>query len=345
MKTNSVQRGFTLIELLVVIAIIAILIALLLPAVQQAREAARRSQCKNNLKQIGLALHSYHEVAGVFPPGYVGDPNVTTAGYGLWSWSASLLPYLDQGPLSNRLLAGNRTASQALALFPNDLRTPQTVWKCPSDVAPDTNDAASRLILTIADPTGIAAATSNYVGVNNAWGLLNDFSGAGSFLDATTGPAGTFYKNSSVGFRDMTDGTSNILVVGERKWQSTDSNPYQLKSAVLFMVNAAGPGNANQHVPGTSSGSDSGLVFALGATITRINDKGATAQVNDACRQSFSSQHTGGAHFLMGDGAVRFISENISHSVSPPTVTSGAMIDSTMEFLVGIRDQNVVDAF
>src|SRR5215813_2046814 len=110
------RSGFTLIELLVVIAIIAVLIGLLLPAVQQAREAARRSQCKNNLKQMGLAMHNYHDVYQCFPPGYLGYPagnggscatinNTTQRGQG-WGWGAFLLPYLDQGNLYNLLSPG-----------------------------------------------------------------------------------------------------------------------------------------------------------------------------------------------------------------------------------------------
>ena len=93
------HRGFTLIELLVVIAIIAILIALLLPAVQQAREAARRTQCRNNLKQIGLALHNYEALHGVFPPGVLGNNGNAAAGQKLHTWMAQTLPFLDQGPM------------------------------------------------------------------------------------------------------------------------------------------------------------------------------------------------------------------------------------------------------
>src|SRR5512136_2835831 len=121
------KRGFTLIELLVVIAIIAVLVALLLPAVQQAREAARRTQCRSSLKQLGLAFHNYHEAFGTFPPGWiskVGDPfpgngqsgNIVTGETSLWAWGAMILPYIDQQPLSDALNVGNVTLSQDLAL-------------------------------------------------------------------------------------------------------------------------------------------------------------------------------------------------------------------------------------
>ena len=104
-RRNAVARGFTLVELLVVIAIIAVLIALLLPAVQQAREAARRTQCKNNLKQIGLALHNYHDNYNALPPGWIGVTNGGPDIYGLngWGWASRILPQIDQSPLYNQL--------------------------------------------------------------------------------------------------------------------------------------------------------------------------------------------------------------------------------------------------
>jgi len=109
MSKHRLRRGFTLIELLVVIAIIAILIALLLPAVQQAREAARRTQCKNHLKQIGLAIHNYHDTHNTFPPGYIAriPQNITSSERGLYGWGAFVLPYMDQAPLYNLLQVGN----------------------------------------------------------------------------------------------------------------------------------------------------------------------------------------------------------------------------------------------
>ncbi|HTI49623.1 MAG TPA: DUF1559 domain-containing protein, partial [Planctomycetaceae bacterium] len=102
--SKSRFRGFTLIELLVVIAIIGVLVALLLPAVQQAREAARRAQCKNNLKQLGLALHNYHDTANTLPPGWIsGNAGVTATGCSGWGWGTMILPNLDQGPLYQTL--------------------------------------------------------------------------------------------------------------------------------------------------------------------------------------------------------------------------------------------------
>jgi prepilin-type N-terminal cleavage/methylation domain-containing protein len=131
------RRGFTLIELLVVIAIIAVLIALLLPAVQQAREAARRSQCKNNLKQIGIALHTYLEKQKMFPPGYIYNAPDITPNRETWGWAAMLLPELDQAPLFEQLNVNRDTLQQVLATGTagraNLLRTPLEAFHCPTD--------------------------------------------------------------------------------------------------------------------------------------------------------------------------------------------------------------------
>ena len=136
----SRRRGFTLIELLVVIAIIAVLIALLLPAVQQAREAARRSQCTNNLKQIGLALHNYHDVYNTFPAGYI-DQGVA-ANRGHYSWTSAILPYIDQAPLSNLMRVGDVPLSTNLTNNLTAMQTPLSGFACPSNPAPSLNDAA-----------------------------------------------------------------------------------------------------------------------------------------------------------------------------------------------------------
>ena len=143
MRRDSRRRlGFTLIELLVVIAIIAILIALLLPAVQQAREAARRTQCKNNLKQIGLAMHNYHDVYTTFPPGHMFDTTIPGGNANsfqhpeMWAWGAFILPFVDQAPLFNQLNVSQRRLTDLLAEGPDVaalIQIPLSVYHCPSD--------------------------------------------------------------------------------------------------------------------------------------------------------------------------------------------------------------------
>jgi prepilin-type N-terminal cleavage/methylation domain-containing protein len=150
--TRIQKRGFTLIELLVVIAIIAILIALLLPAVQQAREAARRSQCRNNLKQVGLAIHNYHDAFNTIPPAWISTQFQVAAGdVSHWSWGTFLLPYIDQAPLYSLLQPGTRRLDQNLALggaTAAALTTPLTVFRCPSDTGPSLKISAQPWALT-----------------------------------------------------------------------------------------------------------------------------------------------------------------------------------------------------
>ena len=163
------HRGFTLIELLVVIAIIAVLIALLLPAVQQAREAARRTQCKNNLKQIGIALHSYHDTFGGFPPGYVVGAAPANAGY---AWSAMILPNMDQAVLYNALNFSSVPAGSVVLSLP--------AWKCPSDTQSDGYSTYNSASLT--------GGTCSLPGINSASACV---SGGGSWtpspMAASTG--------------------------------------------------------------------------------------------------------------------------------------------------------------
>ena len=228
-RTIRSRSAFTLIELLVVIAIIAILIALLLPAVQQAREAARRTQCKNNLKQIGLALHNYSDQFNVFPPGYVYNPNTGARWLG-WSWMTMLLPQFDQAPLYN-VMSGNTSTLASINLgmpIATGYTPTQAVipgLRCPSDVGdnlvpfvhvPGANGAAST------PGAGVAVANSfgrtNYFGVA---GYVGTFTAPVSGLTNVNVPMqtnyrGSFGENSRVGLRDMTDGSSNTAMVGER---------------------------------------------------------------------------------------------------------------------------------
>ena len=280
------RRGFTLIELLVVIAIIAILVALLLPAVQQAREAARRTQSRNNLKQIGLALHNYHDQSRVFPSGWIGvttgaaDPE-GPSGYG---WATMILPMMDQAPLYNRLNFSLPLshASNAVALT-----TSIPAYRNPSDSSDD--------FWTIMDedsPTTLLSSlpTANYIGsfgtteLDECEGQTPPFSCVGN---------GVFHHNSRISIRDLTDGASNTFLVGERK---TNLNP------------ALGPPAWHSTWVGVVPGGEEAFARILGIADHTPNHK--HSHMDD-----FSSPHVGGVHFLFGDGRVRFVGENIDIGV------------------------------
>ena len=281
------RRGFTLIELLVVIAIIAVLIALLLPAVQQAREAARRTQCKNNLKQIGLAMHNYHDQFQCFPPGYISVDAATgmmsplEGGSGA-GWAMMLLPQIDQSPLYNKFNLNLPIIDPVNAPL---IQTTLTAFTCPTDTAParvwDIEDEAS--------PGTMLAklATANYVAAFGTVSLDDCENPIGTAPVTAAGQCrgnGSIYHNSKTSIRDFTDGTSATVLVGERKtrpelgWWSTWAG----------MV--AGGTEAGQRVLGS-------MDHVPNDPSTHFDD--------------FSSHHVGGTHFLMADGHVRFMSENI----------------------------------
>jgi len=298
-------RGFTLIELLVVIAIIAVLVALLLPGVQQAREAARRTQCKNNLKQIGLALHNYHDIYNTFPPGnalsvQTPDPgytvNLTTAnraaGYG---WSTYILPQVDQANLYNQL---NVNQLELCLLMQDPILRPLTqtklpVYRCPSDTAPDINTGRP---FSNAIFGNTSVGTSNYIGVE---GIL--WSHGVDWVKTQTDPYGIFWPASRVRISDIVDGTSNTLMVGERNW-----------------TNLAGVWIGTRNYTGNG---DVGLRQQLGITNWKINLNGGNSP------RAFHSNHVGGTHFVLADGSVRFVSESIylDNTLAVPTNPSSML--------------------
>lgn len=276
MSISRARRGFTLIELLVVIAIIAILIALLLPAVQQAREAARRTQTRSNMKQIGIALHGYHEKYNTLPSGWIGVTNGQPDVEGLngWGWGAMLLPELDQGPLYDRLDFHQSPTAAANAIA---RQTALTVFRSPSDPSNDLwdlDDEDTGSLLT-------TLPTANFIG---NWGTQELHDCEGLAVGTACVSDGVFFHNSSVKIRDITDGASNTFFVGQRK---TD----------------AAQGWHSTWV-GVIAGGEEAFARILG--VTDHNPNSPHSHLED-----FSSNHTGGVHFLFGDGRVRFISENI----------------------------------
>jgi prepilin-type N-terminal cleavage/methylation domain-containing protein/prepilin-type processing-associated H-X9-DG protein len=274
------HRGFTLIELLVVIAIIAILIALLLPAVQQAREAARRTECKNNLKQLGLAIHNYHDSFNTIPPGWIGG--VATANN--FSWQIFLLPGIEQTNLYNAL-----NFLTAFSTGDTNLMATLPAFRCASDTGAGTY---------------LGLARSNYAGV---------IVGAPSTSTSTsTHNGGSFGQNSKHNFRDYRDGMSQTVMVGERMSTGLiNGNPRGTEGVV------AGPFPGEYMVVG---GTGTAAVPAGGAAIYLPNSNGTATG-------AFSSRHAGGAQFLLGDGSVRMVSENINSATFQAVgTTSGGEI-------------------
>ncbi|MCA9049691.1 MAG: DUF1559 domain-containing protein [Planctomycetaceae bacterium] len=304
-------RGFTLIELLVVIAIIAILIALLLPAVQQAREAARRTQCKNNLKQWGLAMHNYHDTFNKLPIGGMGYNNAAATPVSNLGMHVRMLPYLDQAALYNQFSFDTiYSAAPNLALQTQSF----AAMFCPSARERDRKESSSTTSANwthhyygVAGPKGPKAAplTGNYAHTGNA---TTDHGGVA--LD------GMFFRNSNVSFKDVTDGLSNTMAMGEISGEPDTT--------------AAGAGCTSSYRPWTQGASNANANVAMYCckNIARQMNKYVCYQSTIANRLfndvTFGGQHVGGAHFLMGDGATRFFSENIDFALYQGLASIGA---------------------
>ncbi len=322
-------RGFTLIELLVVIAIIAVLIALLLPAVQQAREAARRTQCKNSLKQIGLGLHNYLSTHNVFPFGkgasYSGVPV-----YARWSQHAMILPYIDQAPLYNSLdfnyppetpgmggvtpfMPASTNASGANAIAS---RTVIPAFMCPSD-------------LGVSDPW---RAQNNYAGNQGGWLCdRSDAAGAATDVSPSEVQTGVFYYLSRCTPASITDGMSQTVFFSEKIRGQGAPDPKSDMYVIPAQTSLASTYSTCQAVnPATATPLTSkwGYSWVMGENCctqynhvavpnsTSCGGTGFTGSMtNMAMQVSANSRHTGGVHAMMGDGATRFISSNIDLNV------------------------------
>ena len=294
MRLTRGRLGFTLVELLVVIAIIGILIALLLPAVQAAREAARRSQCSNNLKQIGLGLHNYHDTFKVFPPGFID-------GHG-WIVTTYLLPFVEQDSLYDQL--NTRDFMDLSVAAKLDLtRTVLNGYLCPSSDEPDPTQSPDH---------NVDIHSTNYkIGVSNYMGIM----GTQDLRCWHTNVNGIFYHNSRTGMRDITDGTSNTFAFSERTAHGPDWRGGVWAGTT---VRVGDSGSAANHECGPL-GFES-LRVAL--TLTRTG----WALINGTSANHYqfgpSSMHPGGAQFLLADGSVRFVSETIDAANDTSTATT-----------------------
>jgi len=318
MNTRSRQeqrQGFTLIELLVVIAIIAILIALLVPAVQKVRDAAARAQCQNNMKQIGLALHNYHDTKKTLPPGASADKapwrngGTADADWGS-SWMVHVLSFVEQDAIYRNWQfygqSGWQNANDNALIKGN----PVPIYRCPSSQLPETNP----YMTTRTGSGGVGSFYTSYVAIGGSYidaGVLT----FGTNIYSTQG---TLYGNSKIKLTDITDGTSNTIVVGEQSNHLRDANNQIILGNNYgggpVSITSQGPDGWIQgcvvNVPTSNFGSPD-RVYNVEVVRYRINQIGMQNNVG-GCHDNvgnnipLSSGHTGGCNLLFGDGSVRF---------------------------------------
>jgi prepilin-type N-terminal cleavage/methylation domain-containing protein/prepilin-type processing-associated H-X9-DG protein len=286
-RTPSPRHGFTLLELLVVIAIIGILLGLLLPAVQKIRESANRIKCQNNLHQIGLALHCYHNESGSLPPGYrwqertPDDPLNTQPG---WGWASFLLPYLDQANL-RRSLRLDLPVEDPANLPGRTIVLP--VFVCPTDEHTGTFGVLDSIGTELAQ-----AASNSYAACFGALGEIADTPAAGN---------GVFFRNSAIRLTDITDGTSNTLAVGER---------------VSLFTKTPWAGAVRNGTTRITAGAPTSSTAVEGAPTQTLAHTGSHA-LNDPASDpdDFFGAHDGGVTFLFADGAARTLRPKTSLEV------------------------------
>lgn len=334
MNTNG-RRGFTLIELLVVIAIIAVLIALLLPAVQQAREAARRAQCRNNLKQIGLAMHNYHDNHKCFAGG----------GHHYWGpgWATTLLPYLEQASVSKKLNLGQRMYQPAAGVVANRATLASLIvpsYVCPSTPLPALmvpEDAVPADLILVGNYVGI-------MGASNGPNSPTDPTGRGRVINCPTIAAacnhggyhasnGMIFTRSALATRDIRDGTTNTVMIGEQS--DFGSRPAGLGPAGsgcdtatttldIRMAKRAGlwAGSGPNMFPPLPPPAPSSCGEEGGSYVTvrwPIGQKSRVTFQDGIARYGWNtpiqSAHSGGAHFLRCDGGVIFANNSLNYDV------------------------------
>jgi prepilin-type N-terminal cleavage/methylation domain-containing protein/prepilin-type processing-associated H-X9-DG protein len=278
MRARTVRRGFTLIELLVATAIFGVLAGLLLSAVQKVRGAAQRLVCANNLRQMGLACHQYHDVHGSFPSGYIasGSSGDTSPG---WGWAAQLLPFIEQTNVHNQIKfdqpiqdAQNKAAVQ----------TRIKLFICPADIVPPAGfavgDGFSSPIVTAAPSSYAACCGGDETATDDPTGL------------------GIFYRNSQTRIDEITDGASNTLLIGERAWSNVQGTWVGAIPGAVCMRGKYNP------CPGSGAGSYPAATLVLAHS--HLNN---TNTDTDGGLDDFSSNHSGGSNFVFADGSVRFL--------------------------------------
>ncbi|MDC0936261.1 DUF1559 domain-containing protein [Pirellulales bacterium] len=286
-------RAFTLVELLVVIAIIGVLVALLLPAIQAARESARRAACQNNLKNIALAVLNYESARGKFPVGQeLGSAE-------RWGWPVFILNNLEQSNIYDQLDPHNQSFGEYLAKAGGDVnspaiiaaQTPLEIFRCPTDSAPPLLSEDFRPFEGSNNvPGGFAPPTSNYFGSKGFYDNHGCDERAGFKLREVCWSNGVLYGASDVRIAQITDGTTHTFMLGERDYRCL----------------------AGSWI-GARRGNGSGLrgsYYVVGRGSIQLNDP--RTGVQDTCTEGFSSQHTGGGFFAMCDASVRFVDDEIS---------------------------------
>ncbi len=291
--SRSQQRGFTLVEVLVTIAIILLLIAVLLPAVQVARESARRTSCMNNLKQVSLAVHNYVDFTGRMPPGYSVEKTEEPA----WAWPVVLLPYLEQQQLSMVIGADDRALKEVMASNADrvHLGADLGTLRCPSSLEGGPSHYDSWGPGKPPWPTGLKATPISYMGNRGFYNL-------GGAADTR----GVLFGNSRVRFADIADGDAQTFLFGERR-SSCGVNVY------------FGVSNSHQ-APATYT--------SLARVSVPLNSPDTSGP--QTCAEGFSSGHPGGAVFATCDGAVKFVSDSIEYSnagLSQPQIAADATLD------------------
>jgi prepilin-type N-terminal cleavage/methylation domain-containing protein/prepilin-type processing-associated H-X9-DG protein len=288
------RRGFTLVELLVVIAIIGVLVALLLPAVQSAREAARRQTCLNNLKQMGLAMHNYEGTWKVLPVGIMGGITADTDDG--WAWGTAILPFVEQQALFTQLNPNGRPRAVRNNFEATGSgrqiaggETPLKVYRCPSSQLPKVVGPTDRLpgagVYPPSSRLFIGYAVSDYKG--NGGGCVNDGDGV----------IGKLSEIPWQRFAEITDGLSNVPLVGESAYITGNAGPTATED---WPVWAVGPG------------SDESIRYEAGTSVPincRCTPTTMVNAVNDDCAFSW---HAAGAQFVFCDGSVKFVSQNVA---------------------------------